>query len=239
MISNHRPIYPATSIAEAQSRGVSVCATRSFSVATKLKRAYPNLKLVESDGLTAKYDELFDNKCGLVAESASVFDVLKLNATLNPDCSLEWVGRAVDISPAGPANIVDAGFFCTSLVGHVFEYYLKDMQRDGTMESAFERYVNSVTTHRCPVKEESSSDNEKSTKLTMVDMGGIFLCHAVLCVVGLMVSGIQRFWSARQRRRGTHRQDDNIEIGTQKEIAEERFSGDNLISARQIGSGNY
>ena len=124
------------------------------------------------------------------------FEINKLNHTINPDCTLQWVGRVVDMSSAGPAVLVDAGHYCTSLIGSVFDYYLKEMIRDGFVEKAFDRYAASVATHTCP-EDEMPSDVDDSFRLTMVDMGGIFLIHGVACVLGLILSCMQ------QRSRGT------------------------------------
>lgn len=237
MISRHQPDYPAMSMTEADHRQVSVCVTKGFTVETKLKQAYPDVTYVKSEGLTGPYEDLRNNKCGLVATSAERFGVDKLNRTINPDCSLEWVGRAVDISSAGPANAVDAGIYCTSLVGHIFEYYLKDMQRDGFIERAFENYVNSVTTHQCPEEEETSSNTEDTFSLTMMDMGGIFLWHGVACVVGLWVAFIQRYCGSTRKRRSRIYSNENGEVGAQKDI---EVNGENvIITARQLGSGRY
>ncbi|KAL7539943.1 hypothetical protein ACHAXR_009731 [Thalassiosira sp. AJA248-18] len=237
MISKNQPIYLATSITEAQSKGVSICASKGFSAAVKLRRKYPNLKLVESDGLNGKYEDLLANKCGLVAESASQFELIKLNSTLNGDCSLEWVGRAVDIGSAGPVNIVDAGSYCTSLVGHVFEYYLKEMERDGFIEKTIQSYVNSITTHTCP-EEEVSSDVEESFRLSMVDMGGVFLCHGVACVLGLLVSFMQRYWNSKTDS-GTMHQNETSAAQSPKDDGTESGNGDGILSAVKIGSGEY
>ena len=81
------------------------------------------------------------------------FEINKLNHTINPDCTLQWVGRVVEMSSAGPAVLVDAGHYCTSLIGSVFDYYLKEMIRDGFVEKAFDRYAASVATHTCPEDE--------------------------------------------------------------------------------------
>mmetsp|Transcript_24815 Transcript_24815/g.53543 ORF Transcript_24815/g.53543 Transcript_24815/m.53543 type:complete len:266 (+) Transcript_24815:742-1539(+) len=230
MISRNQSIYPATSLVEARYKGVSVCVARGFAVGSKLKQAYPHVKLVESEGLFSMYEDLRNNKCGLLADTVSRFEINKLNQSLNPDCSLEWVGRAVDISSAGPANVVDAGIYCTSLVGHVFEYYLKDMQRDGFIDNAFEHYTKSVTTHRCPEQEGTSLDAEESFRLTMVDMGGIFLCHGMACLVGLLVSLLQRC--------GTNQKKKNIRVGSAQKVDEENC-GNVIMTSRQLGCGGY
>ena len=128
---------------------------------------------------------------GLVADTIERFEINKLNHTINPDCTLQWVGRVVDMSSAGPAVLVDAGHYCTSLIGSVFDYYLKEMIRDGFVEKAFDRYAASVATHTCP-EDEMPSDLDDSFRLTMVDMGGIFLIHGVACVLGLVLSLVQR-----------------------------------------------
>lgn len=245
MITKRQPAYPATSLTEAQYRGVPVCVARGLAVDMKITRDYPDVKLYRSEGLTEVYTDLRNNKCGLVADTAGRFEVSKLDRELNPDCDLEWVGRAVDRSSAGPVNIVDAGVYCTSLIGHAFEYYLKEMEVNGAIERAFEQYTSSVTNHQCEKEEEISNDAEESFRLSMVDMGGIFLCHGIACLVGLMVSFFQRCHRARNPIK--MKMDDGNEEGQCSgegvdAIARgEEVAADDkvIISTRQIGSGAY
>ena len=145
----------------------------------------------------------------------------------------------MDISSAGPANLVDAGIYCTSLVGHVFEYYLKEMQRDHFIDNAFERYVNSVSSRRCPEPEEAPSNEDEVFRLSMLDMGGIFLCHAVACVLGLLVSFAQRSWGQAHKTRSSvmHREEDSESGNIQRD--ESIRYGNAIISSRKIGSGAY
>jgi len=223
--------------------GLPVCVTKGLAISSKLKKSYPNANIIEVEGLYQKYDHLFEGKCDLVADYADTFETARLNKTLNPDCSLEWVGRAVDVGSGGPANIVDAGVYCTSLVGNVFDYYMEDMHRDGFIEKAKERLFNSVATHSCPkqAETEASPDAEESSQLTMVDMGGIFLVHGIACVLGLLISYTQRCWDRRTKEHdsGVHQNeitDDYVSIDTEEDIV---CLGDGIVSSQKIGSGYF
>lgn len=228
LIAKQQPSYPASSLAEAERKGVPICVTKDFANAGKIKRDYPKTNLVEVDGITMTYEFLQEGKCDLVADGFSTFDRVKRNQTINPDCSLEWIGRVEYVSSGGPACVVDAGFLCTSLVGHVIEYYMKEMEYDGFLDSAFENFLDSISNHQC-LDLDDSGDEEESSRLTLVDMGGIFVTHGIACVLALLVSFFQRWWDNR------HQQDQEQDAKTSEKNSEEG----NSMLARQIGSGDF
>mmetsp|Transcript_7649 Transcript_7649/g.16099 ORF Transcript_7649/g.16099 Transcript_7649/m.16099 type:complete len:315 (+) Transcript_7649:796-1740(+) len=234
IISQQQRIYPASSLAEAERLGVTVCAVKGLSISTKIMDKYPKLKLMEADGLHVVYEYLKHGRCDIVAEGASRFDIVKRDETLNGDCTLEWIGRAEDISSGGPASIVDAGFFCTSLVGHVIEYFMKQMIYDGFVEVTYQQYLNSAWSHSCPnVKDSSSADMDDSSRLTLIDMGGIFLTHGICCVVALLVSWLQRWVKKRDQNNRC-----SIDSETPASCVEDDSSGV-IVSSRIIVSGGY
>ncbi len=234
IISQQQRLYPASSLAEAERLGVPVCAVKGLSISTKLRDKYPKLKLVEADGLHVVYEYMKNGRCKIVAEGASRFDVVKRDEMINGDCTLEWIGRAEDISSGGPASIVDAGFYCTSLVGHAIEYFMKQMIYDGFVEITHQQFLNSESSHSCPnVNDSSGDDVEDSSRLTLIDMGGIFLTHGICCVVALLVSWFQRWMK---------RRDKNYDCSIDSETPASCFDDDGsggIVSSRIIVSGGY
>lgn len=57
-------MYLATSLVEAQYKGVPVCAGEVSHIADKLRNAYPEINLVLSEGVTDAYHDLRAGKCG-------------------------------------------------------------------------------------------------------------------------------------------------------------------------------
>ena len=57
-------MYLATSLVEAQYKGVPVCVGEVFHIADKLRNAYPEINLVLSEGVTDAYHDLRAGKCG-------------------------------------------------------------------------------------------------------------------------------------------------------------------------------
>lgn len=103
-------------------------------------------------------------------------------------CSLEWVGRAEEISRGGLATIIDTGEFCTSLITHVVDFYMREMEYDGFINDAFTHYLDSISTYQCPEDDGSYFDIDETYKLTMKDMGGIFLWHFVAVMFALILA---------------------------------------------------
>lgn len=113
-------------------------------------------------------------------------------------CSLDWVGRVEEISSGGPATIVDTGEYCTSLISHVIEFYLREMYQDGFIANAYEQFLDSISTYQCPVEESNYFDDSEEYRLTMKDMGGIFLWHFVAVLIALLVAVGSHFWEKGQ-----------------------------------------
>lgn len=212
LISEHQPVYPATSLEEAQLNQVPVCVVKGVSRAQKIKQNFPLINLVEVSGsFSLQYEYLRDGKCGLVADTVTRFRVMQRNESINHDCSLQWVGRQYDIGTGGPATIVDAGTLCTSLVGHGLNYFLQEMTIDGFIESALEDYLISNSELDCAETVENDNPNE-SFQLGMFEMGGIFIAHGSACLFALAVSLIERWRKLRKRQRSNHETRANIEI---------------------------
>jgi hypothetical protein len=103
-----------------------------------------------------------------------------MHSDLAYDCSLEWIGRAEKTSHVGAATIVDTGEYCTSHIGHVLQvFYLGQMKQDGFMEEAFQDYLNSVSTIRCP---EVTTQIQILTRLTdsRWQIWYVFICATFL-----------------------------------------------------------
>lgn len=98
-----------------------------------------------------------------------------------------------DFSKGGPATIIDTGEYCTSLISHVIDYYLNEMNQDGFISDALEQYKASISSYQCPEDTDSYLDLDETFRLTMNDMGGIFLWHFVVVTVALMVAIISKY----------------------------------------------
>jgi hypothetical protein len=74
LIAEREPIYPATSLAEAQRKGVPICIPSNMSITSKTRAKYPKANYIEV-GFNSRYDHLLENDCGLVADGYDFFRI--------------------------------------------------------------------------------------------------------------------------------------------------------------------
>jgi len=106
------------------------------------------------------------------------------NSTLNGDCSLAVVGSPDVIQKAGLA-VKGSGGLCSSLLNSVLDYHLSDMNVEGVIEAEWEKHLNLMSRDFCTFDNDTSPD--EMVKLDIKDLGGVFLTHAFLLVVALIV----------------------------------------------------
>ncbi|KAL3773108.1 hypothetical protein ACHAWO_008703, partial [Cyclotella atomus] len=176
LISERQQLYPASSLAEAERKQVPICIAANMSISSKTKAKYPNANYVDVE-FNSRYDHLMKNDCSLVVDGYDSFKIAERNESYS--CSLVWVGRVEDRSQGGPATIVDTGDYCTSLISHVIDFYLNEMNQDGYIEDAVTKFRDSISSYQCPEESDSYLDLDDTFRLTMKDMGSIFLWHFV------------------------------------------------------------
>jgi hypothetical protein len=103
------------------------------------------------------------------------------------------VGRVEDRSQGGPATIVDTGDYCTSLISHVIDFYLNEMNQDGYIEDAVTKFRDSISSYQCPEESDSYLDLDDMFRLTMEDMGSIFLWHFVFVLMAFLFAVIKYY----------------------------------------------
>jgi hypothetical protein len=104
-----------------------------------------------------------------------------------------WVGRVGEVSQGGPATIVDTGDYCTSLISHVIDFYLNEMNQDGFIEEAVTKFRDSISSYQCPEENDSYLDLDDTFRLTMKDMGSIFLWHFVFVLIAFLIAVIKYY----------------------------------------------
>lgn len=97
-----------------------------------------------------------------------------------------------------------AGTLCTSLITHVFDLHLMQMKADGFIEKEWEAHLARTATQTCMEETDKASNIEDETlSLSIHEMAGIFIVHAFLMMVAVLVSLVQYF-RARKRKEGRH-----------------------------------
>lgn len=207
LVADNRPQYVALSLSEAEANGIKVCVREGAAVARSVAGRYPTLKLVEAPDFAEVYAKLRAGECKLLATRAFDFAEFQRNGAFNPDCTLEWVGRADELNSGGAGTMVDTGVYCTSLVTHVLDIYFTEMIADGFIEASWEKHLRSRSSDNCGAlgtreDQEEESDDASEQSLEPVDVGGIFILHGILGVVSLISAFFERKRWLRKRKKG-------------------------------------
>lgn len=86
------------------------------------------------------YDALYDGDCEILIAYKQQFESNLLREKYNPDCTLEWQGRAIKTITDGFATKIDPGIKCTDLVKEVINYFLKEMEDNGYFYEAWKEH---------------------------------------------------------------------------------------------------
>ncbi|KAL7515660.1 hypothetical protein ACHAXN_013185 [Cyclotella atomus] len=74
LISERQQLYPASSLAEAERKQVTICIAANMSISSKTKAKYPNANYVDVV-FNSRYDHLMNNDCSLVVDGYDFFKI--------------------------------------------------------------------------------------------------------------------------------------------------------------------
>jgi hypothetical protein len=131
------------------------------------------------------------------------------------------------------------GYRCTSLISHVLDYHMTDMLNDGFLDRAWRDHLERTASIQC-IKENGNTGGgleDATSSLTVQDVGGIFIVHAVLSVVAVAMATYQFI---RKARRG-NMQDTDATLSDVYGITQVRAKSQKLLkmlSVSQTSAGN-
>lgn len=129
----------------------------------------------------------------------NTYEVYARTNTINKDCNLKSDKRVIQILSAGMATAIDSGSNCTSLIDNVIDLHMTQMKADGFIEQAWNTHLSRIGDASCLAEEGSiveqqlKGGDEENVSLSLEEMAGIFILHAILSVVALAVSLVRFF----------------------------------------------
>jgi len=190
---------PIEDLDDAVSRQYSICVWGTSAMDLYLQKRYPTYKHiipVQDEG--GVYIKLNKGECDLVVDTKDSWNGKKYDIKYNPDCNMNWIGRAVEYHYASyPMHGSEQ--YCTSLLRKAINYHLTDMNVDGTLDRIKDTYFKEKETAEC--KKEEDSEEEDSPQLGIRNMGGILCFHTFTLVIALLFSLAPLFWDSQSRKR--------------------------------------
>ena len=188
-----------------------ICVQRGAAVDEIITAKYPQMVLVRKQTEAGMFQALRQpwygggGGCAAVLTNLGTVDSLVGKAEINYDCRVVTSGRILMNLPAGFATSVDAGVFCTSLLHYVLDVHMQEMRADGFIDEAWQNHLAKSRTIDCSSKNAkggggnnlsgalATTDSNTRLSLTMRNMGGIFITHAMLSMLALAVALWQYF----------------------------------------------
>eukprot|EP00980_Cylindrotheca_fusiformis_P010160 scaffold2261_cov124-Cylindrotheca_fusiformis.AAC.8 len=200
LVAQKTAVILAQDLDEVQRRQLPLCVRDGAAVFNQINSRYVNenqgVNLRASSTFQGVYEDLNSGKCDMMATRAADFDAFKNDRKKNPQCSLEWVGRAQFVNKGGPGTLVDTSVFCTSVISHVLDVHMHEMITEGFIDKVWNQHLRSLENYSvcAPNSLDETQTLDGEYALQMTDVGGAFVFHAVLIMVSIIVTLIESPW---------------------------------------------
>ena len=197
------PSSTLESVQDAVAQRAPICLQASVALDQYITNQYPSAILVRKESEADVYRGLLQGECVVAVVPKSSHEIYLKNSEINSDCGLTWQGRVEKFVPSGLANRVDAGNLCTSLAGHVLDLHLLEMDADGFLEEVWEEHIQRVGSQNCLAEQSSAGpsgevEDGDMYSLSIQEMSGIFIVHAVLTSIAVLLAMFQFFIKKRR-----------------------------------------
>jgi hypothetical protein len=206
LVARRQPGTTIDSVEQAVLLKVPICIQARVNIDDYLSYKYPEAVLVRRENNEEIFQSLHRGECSVAVMAVSEYEQYSRNSKINGDCSLQWSGKVESIIPAGFASAVDSGTLCTSLISHVLELHFIAMKSDGFLEREWEGFLQRTGDHNC-IEEKALSENtgqEETFSLGVEEMAGIFIIHAMLLALALLVATAHYCRYGKNPRRSNH-----------------------------------
>ena len=187
---NDSAITTITSFQDVVNQRLPVCVADRISKFTRLQRDYPTANYVMRKTELEGFQALNEGHCDIVLTASESFNEYKKMTVYNPNCNLEWVGRAVYKSMASFA-VKDSKELCTSLLLNIIDIHVNEMKTDGSLGNIWDQY-RKMTVDTCSdqVGRTVFVDDDLH-RLTTTNMAGIFFIHFLIALISVIIALVQ------------------------------------------------
>ena len=199
LVARQTPNFSVKSLSQAVRFDVPVCVQASSNQDELLVEMHPGIKLVRKRFEGEVFEGVKNGECRIAVTPVNTYEVYVRTNTVNKDCSLKSDKSVITILGAGIATAIDTGTYCTSLIDNVIDLHMTQMKADGFIEQAWNTHLSRIGDSSCLAEESSVTEQQlkggdsDNAPLSLAEMAGIFICHAILSILALAVSLVRFF----------------------------------------------
>jgi Ligand-gated ion channel len=176
-----------------------VCIQRYTIMDDIITKKYPDMNVVRKESEKEIFEGLripsngTEPVCGAALTNLDTFENYRNNKEINGDCSLSTERRIIKSIPGGFATSADTGKYCTSLIYYVLNLLIAEMIQDNFVADAWKKHIAKISDITCPENVNLDKNSGDKYRLSMKDMAGIFIVHAVLMFVAILIALFDRW----------------------------------------------
>jgi flagellar basal body-associated protein FliL len=200
LVARRQPSSTLQSIQDAVAQRAPICLQASVALDQYITNQYPSAVLVRNYSESDVFEGLVQGECRVAVVPKYSYETYLKNSEINSDCGLTWQGRVEKFVPSGLASRVDTGNLCTSLVSHVLDLHLLEMDADGFLDVVWEEHIQRVGNQNCLVESSGPTGEleDDTYSLSIQEMAGIFIVHTVLTSIAVLLAIFQFFMEKRR-----------------------------------------
>lgn len=200
LVARQTPNFSIESLSQAVRLDIPVCIQASSNHDEIISEMYPGINLVRKRFEGDVFMGVKNGECRIAVVPVNTYEVYVRTNTINKDCSLKSDKRVITILNAGIATAFDSGSNCTSLIDNVIDLHMTQMKADGFIESAWNNHLSKIGDSSCLAEEATVTEQElkgggdpENVSLSLEEMAGIFILHAGLSALAMIVSLVRFF----------------------------------------------
>lgn len=162
-----------------------ICVERGASDSILVKRQYPTGIYIEKETGSEAYKGLNNGECEIALTRVRPYNLYKNSAEHNPNCNIQWIGEEVlYLESSFPIKASAQG--CSSLLRDVLDLHMLEMSFEN---NTLERIIaeSQKTENNCNL-----DIQRNDSQLTVSELAGAFMVHAILLVISVVSSIVFR-----------------------------------------------
>jgi len=185
LVAKNTPSVKITDIQDVIDNKFSICVWKGTPMENFLTDNYPVYTRINR---LVNEEEIFTNiqegKCDVGLTNVDSWKSYERNEKINKDCSMDWVGRTVQLSSAS-FPLSDSASYCSNLARNVINFLLVEMKLDGTFDEIWDEHREDSGTNQCDNRDEPDTEDPS---LTLYDCGGLFFLLLFLSLIAIAFS---------------------------------------------------